>query len=160
MTKLFIPLLLTGFFIFAACNNSDNKTGDKGVLDGNNVQQALADSLEDLVWDGHDVGMAKMGKLRSMKLKAERVLDSISKLPAAARQAATPLKATLDSLVNDLASATEGMQKWMRDYGNTKDSAKNDPPQRIRFLNDEIVRVNKVRDDILQSLARADSLLK
>ena len=70
MNKLLIPFLLTGLFLYTACNNADNNTGDKEVLGGDKEQKSLADSLEDLVWDGHDVGMAKMGKLRSMKLKA------------------------------------------------------------------------------------------
>ena len=138
-----------------SCKNSDPETGDD-----TNKERSLADSLEDQVWDGHDVGMAKYGKLRSMKLKAEQMIDSISKLPAKAKGEAAVLRQKLDSLVTELSEAKEGMDQWMSYYRNVRDSAKDDAEKRVAFLRDEIGRVNKVRDAILQSLAKADSLIR
>ncbi len=149
-----LSTLVCSLFLFA-CKDSGSKSAE-----GKDEQQAQADSLLDIVWDGHDVGMAKYGKLRSMKLKTEQMLDSISKLPAAAKEAAAPLKEKLDGLLNDLTTAKDGMDKWMSDFGKQKDSAMEDLPLRIKFLSEEIGRVNKVRDDILNGLARADSLIK
>ena len=88
------------------------------------------------------------------------MIDSISKLPAAEKEAAASYREQLTSLVKDLSEAKEGMDGWMRYYRDVRDSAKDDPPKRIAFLRDEIERVNKIRDAILQSLARADSLIK
>ena len=150
-TSLLGILLTLALF---ACNNEKGEAGDSPEK-----ETSLLDSLEDQVWDGHDVGMAKYGKLRSMKLKAEMMIDSIARLPAAEKQQAADLRDRLTQLVRDLTDAKDGMDTWMRQFRDTKDSAKDDPDHRAQFLRDEILRVNKVRDDILNSLARADSLV-
>ncbi len=158
MRKLPPALLFFTLLVLLSCKDS------KSDQDANNSTPAsetsLADSLEDQVWDAHDVGMAKYGTLRGMKLRAEQIIDSISKLPESEKQAATEFREKLTALVTELSNAKEGMDGWMRYYRDVRDSAKDDPPKRIAFLRDEIERVNKVRDAILQSLARADSLIK
>ena len=156
MRKISLALLLSFSFALFACKDSKTETDTKT----SNSEASLADSLEDQVWDAHDVGMAKYGPLRGMKLKAEQMIDSISRLPEAEKAAAAFYREQLSSLVTELSNAKEGMDSWMRYYRDVRDSAKDDPPQRIAFLRDEIERVNKVRDAILQSLARADSLIK
>lgn len=151
MKKISILLLAIGV-AFCSCDNSaKNETKS-------DPQKAMVDSLEKAVDDGHMVGMQKMGKLKSMKFEAEKMLDSIAKLPAAAKAAAEPLKTQLDVLVADLADAKAQMDKWMSEY--VYDSAVNDAAQRIKYLMDENVKVAKMKEAILVSLQRADSLLK
>ena len=150
MLRLFTFIFVIGFL---ACNSENKKTETK-----TDSQQSLADSLENEVMDGHDVGMSKYGKLKSMKFEAERLLDSISKLPAKAREAAEPLKIKLDALVRDLGEAKDGMDKWMREFD--MDSAVNDTKARIDYLTSEKLKVGKVKESILQTLQRADSLLR
>jgi hypothetical protein len=50
------------------------------------------------------------------------------------------------------------MDKWMVEF--SMDSMKNNVEQRINYLTEEKLKVGKVKDAILNSLAQADSLLK
>ena len=141
------------FIAFMACNNEGKKkeTGTKGP-------KTQADSLMEDVMDGHDVGMSKYGKLEGSLKKVQQTLDSIAKLPAKARQAAAPLKAQLESVASDLNYAITAMDKWMQEFN--MDSAINNMEERIRYLTDEKMKVGKVKEAILNSLQKADSVLK
>ena len=159
MNKFKLAIIFLAFGFLAACNNK--KSADsKGVLGGKDGEtyRTIADSLEHGVMDGHNAGMAKYGKLTAMQNEAQRLLDSISKLPAKAREAMTPLKIKLDALVEDLRSAKDGMDKWMEEYN--MDSAVNNIEQRINYLTSEKIKVSKIKEDILNSLQKADSVLK
>lgn len=153
MNKFSLVFLFLVFSFLTACNNTDKKANT-----GNKASKTLADSLENEVMDGHNVGMAKYGKLSAMQNEAQRLLDSIAKLPAKAREAVAPLKAKLDGLVEDLRSAKSNMDKWMDEYN--MDSAVNNIAQRIKYLTEEKLKVSKVKEAILNSLQKADSILK
>lgn len=154
--KKVIVLFVSGFALcLFACN--DSKTGHGGHGQ-NNEPKTQADSLMKEVEDGHNVGMAKMGRLTRAEQATRRLLDSIEKLPAKARQAATPLKAKLDSLQKDLSYAESAMNKWMNEFN--MDSAVNNVQERIDYLQSEKLKVSKVKEAILGSLQKADSLLK
>jgi uncharacterized lipoprotein NlpE involved in copper resistance len=157
MKKIFIAALVACIFSLIACNNSDKKNDDhSGHTTG--VPKTQEDSLFADVMDGHDVGMAKMGKIRAMQAQVKKVLDSIATLPAKAKQAATPLKAKLDSVAADLSYAEMAMDKWMTEFN--MDSAKDNIEQRIKYLADEKLKVGKVKEAILGGLEKADSVLK
>ncbi|MBL7707425.1 MAG: viral A-type inclusion protein [Chitinophagaceae bacterium] len=145
-------LLLVSTFLLFACNNDDkhNHTGS--------APKTEADSLMHDVMEGHDVGMGKMPKLSAAQKQAQQWLDSIAKLPAKAQQAAAPLKAKIDSLAKDLSYAEFAMNKWMEEFN--MDSSLDNAEQRIKYLADEKMKVGKVKEAILGSLAKADSLLK
>jgi hypothetical protein len=146
-------ILITIFFttIAMACNNSkEESTGDN--------LKASADSLFEKVMEGHDIGMAKTPSLKTMREQAKKMIDSIGKLPAKAQEAAAPYKAKIDSLVKDLDYAEFAMDKWMDEF--KYDSAKNDLKRRIEYLTNENSKVGKVKEAILGSLQKADSLLK
>jgi hypothetical protein len=145
LIALFCTAIITG------CNNNSEPAAPDNL-------KANADSLYDEVMDGHNVGMAKMPTLSEMQEQAKKVLDSIGKLPAKAKEAAAPYRAKLDSLIKDLSYAEFAMDKWMTDF--KYDSAKNNLEQRIRYLTDENSKVGKVKQAILGSLQKADSLLK
>jgi hypothetical protein len=149
MKKLSIPVLLFLMTAVAACNNS---TEDKG-----NKEQATADSVAREVIDGHDVGMAKMGKLSKAQKEVNRLLDSVSRLPAQARTAAAPYKAKLDSLLKDLEYSDFAMNKWMNEF--SYDSLKNNIKARIEYLSSEKIKVTTIKESILSGLEQADSLL-
>lgn len=140
---------------FAACKN-DKKSEHDGQ--GTKEAQSQADSLMADVMDGHDVGMAKYGKLKAMENKVKASIDSIGKLPAKAQAELAPYKAKLDSVAADLRNAIFAMDKWMEEFN--MDSAKEDMEKRVQYLLDEKMKVGKVKDAILNSLNKADSLLK
>lgn len=156
--KKFILLLAAAAFFLTACNN-DKKDSDAGHHNhSKNTPQTQEDSLMADVMDGHDAGMAKYGKLQMMEKKVKASLDSISKLPAKAREELAPYKAKLDSVAADLSYAIFAMDKWMEEFD--MDSAKDNIENRIKYLLDEKMKVGKVKEAILNSLSKADSLLK
>lgn len=139
----------------AATACSDNTTeptrkdgfGDKPV--------SKEDSLHHEVMEGHDVGMAKIGRLRKYIGQIQQQEDSIGKLPAA-KQDQQYLQA-LAALKADLDAADKGMNTWMEEYNN--DSAKGNEALRLQYLESEKGKVTRVKDQILDALNRADSLL-
>ena len=153
MKRIFLFLAMMTF-IALACNNSENNHLDHGK---GSQPKTQADSLMKEVMDGHDIGMAKMGKLTRAEQTTRRLLDSIEKLPAKARQAAKPLKIRLDSLQKDLSYAELAMNKWMEEFN--LDSAVNNVQERIDYLGSEKLKVSKVKEAIVSSLQKADSIL-
>lgn len=141
---------------FTACNNEKDHEGHGGHR--KNQPQNRADSLMAEVMDGHDAVMPKMGKVRGAQKEAQRLIDSIAALPANAQAGAIELKSKLEELVKDLGYADFAMDKWMTEFD--MDSAKDNMEQRIRYLEDEKMKVGKVKEAILNSLSKADSLLK
>jgi len=150
-------ILVVAFFTISitACNNIENK--NNGHLK-TNEPKTKSDSLLKDVDNDHITGMAKMGRLTRAEQTARRLLDSIDKLPVKARQAAAPLKIKLDSLQKELSYAEFAMNKWMNEFN--MDSSVNNVQERINYLGSEKLKVSKVKEAILSSLQKADSLLK
>ena len=155
MNIVFIAFIFLSAISIISCN--DSKTTHSGHVK-NNEPKTKADSLMNDVMDGHNIGMAKMGKLTRAEQRTRRLLDSIEKLPAKAREAAVPLKVKLDSLQKDLSYAEFAMNKWMEEFN--MDSALNNVEERINYLGSEKLKVSKVKEAILGSLQKADSILK
>jgi hypothetical protein len=154
--RKYLLILMGVLFIAGSSCNDKTKTDEADI--NKQTPKTEADSLMTEVMDGHDVGMAKYGKLNAMQNKVQGMIDSIGKLPAKTRTALAPYKANLDQLLIDLKSAKAGMDKWMDEFN--MDSAVNDAQQRVKYLMDERLKVNKVKESILGSLQRADSLIK
>lgn len=154
MKHLFFLILFIVAAFFISCNDPENKKSGPAETQPRTEAQILWKE----VMKGHDIGMAKMGKLTRAEQAARRMLDSIEKLPAKAKQAAAPLKLKLDSLQKDLSYAEFAMNKWMEEFN--IDSAENDMKKRIEYLKSEKLKVSKVKESILSGLQKADSLLK
>lgn len=122
------------------------------------VLKSKEDSLYHEVINGHDAGMAKMGKLKGYKAEVQNALDSIAKFQGESKVNIAAYKTTLEGLFNDLESAEEGMNVWMEQFN--PDSASGENGKRINYLESEKRKVTKVREDILNSLMKADSILK
>jgi DNA repair ATPase RecN len=152
MKTINVFLAALSLVLLIACNN---KPADKT---GNKIEKTEEDSLLDDVMDGHDAGMAKMGALIRAKEKATRLLDSINKLPAKTQQAMTPYKAKLNNVIADLDEANAQMNKWMEEF--EMDSAVNNAKERINYLISEKGKVTKMKNAVLGSLQKADSVLK
>jgi hypothetical protein len=151
MKKRYAILFVLAIIVMTACNNSaDTKNGT--------VTKTKADSLLDEVDDGHAVAMGKMGKLNRTQQEVSRLIDSIGKLPAKAREASAPYKAKLENLKEELKTADVNMNQWMESFN--MDSAINNTEERIRYLTTEKIKVEKVKDAMLNSLQKADSVLK
>jgi hypothetical protein len=155
-TQLLVTLAIaTGFM---ACNsNSSQEGGHKGHDHGSaTAPKNYEDSLYKEVIDGHDVGMAKIAKIKGYASRVQQAIDSVKKLPAAAQQQALAYKQSLDSLLEDLQYADMSMDTWMTEF--VPDSAQEKKEVRIKYLEAERLKVNKVKENILSSLEKAAKL--
>jgi hypothetical protein len=132
-----------------ACNNSASE--DRAEV------RTQADSLADEIDDGHNKGMARMASLTRAQQRVKQLLDSISKLPARAKQQSGPFQAKLSDLLNELNEADSAMTKWMNEY--KWNQRFNSVEERIKYLEPEKKKVNEVKESILNSIHKADSLL-
>lgn len=149
------------FFIFyfafylLACQNTSPKTEDR--KDGYTaVLKTKEDSLFHEVMQGHDIGMARMGKVRGYLKQIQSELDSLARIPG--NKLDENYQEALIDLQEDLNYADYSMYTWMDEF--EADSAKTDKAKRLAYLESEKIKVEKVKENILSGLQRADSLLK
>jgi hypothetical protein len=141
-----ITLLATIFFAIA-CNENGSKQAEL---------KAQADSLFKIVMRGHDAGMANMSKLSRKITQVQHELDSLAQLSSS--KIDTVYRGRLLTLKEDLGYAEMGMNKWMEDFEVYK--YKDSFDLRVKYLESERDKVAIIRDSILNSLRRADSLIK
>ncbi|GAB3420129.1 hypothetical protein GCM10027516_16300 [Niabella aquatica] len=129
-----------------ACNNSGSENNERA--------KTLSDSLLQQVLEGHDVVMPKMMKLQRLQKEAAAEMDSLKKLPGNAHKARIAL---LDSTIKNLAYADVAMNEWMEGF--RYDSLKNNEPARIDYLKIQLEQVGTMKDIVLSSIEKADSVL-
>jgi hypothetical protein len=143
-------LIIASLVFIYACTeshqHSDRTNGYTPVL------KTKSDSLYHQVMAGHDTGMARMGRLIRYKKEVQAKIDSATKVAAESQFAGE-----LRRLYDDLQNAETGMNEWMTGF--KADSAEDNEDARVRYLETEKAKVEKVRDDILSSLRKFDSLV-
>lgn len=139
--------------LIMACNDTPTDTPRTDGFSAKPITRE--DSLHKEVMDGHDVGMAKMGRIRKYLAQVQQQLDSIGKLTV--KQQDKQYLQSLTALQQELKNAESGMNTWMDEYKD--DSAKTNETLRIQYLQTEKEKVQAVKTRILQSLQHADSLL-
>ncbi len=148
MLKLLATLLVSSLLIIACNDESATKT--------KTADELMLDSLNKDVDDGHIAGMSKMGKLNRLQQRVKVMIDSIDQLPAQAKTKLADYRQKLDTTLKQLDYADFAMNKWMSEF--KMDSAVNNTKARIRYLADEKIKVDNMKDAILNSIRRADSL--
>ncbi|NBO55365.1 MAG: hypothetical protein EBU84_12420 [Actinobacteria bacterium] len=127
---------------------------------GHTAPKTSLDSLYSSIWDAHDAVMPKMGKIRGAQRKAGHLLDSInlawSKRSMAEPEQVKAWKAALQSVIDELNYADYSMDRWMTEFN--IDSAQKEGETRRPYLESEKIKVDKVKEAVLRSLSRADSL--
>lgn len=143
-------------FVFAyACNNTDK--ADTNRKDGfTKVLKTKEDSLVNEVMEGHDIGMARMQKISKYLEQIKLKLDSLSKVPASKLD--ENYQQSLIDLQEDLNYAEYGMNTWMDEF--RLDTLKDNKEKRLEYLEAEKKKILQVKESILGSLERADSLFK
>jgi hypothetical protein len=149
-----IALVSLGLFM-AACNNGAS-SGETADHSGPPAPKTKEDSLFHEVMEGHDAGMAKVGKLRGNIKETERRLDSVGKLPA--KQVNAAYKRSLTNLQAALTKANNEMNNWMTAF--KVDTLADNKELRIKYLEDEKAKVAVVKGLIFSALNQADSVLK
>ena len=144
-------LIAISFLFFIACTENQKPARTDGFT---KVLVTKEDSLLQEVMDGHDAGMARMLKLSKYQKKVADAIDSIGKLPSAKRDKA--YLTTLEELKEELSYAENSMNLWMEGF--KMDSLKDQPTLRLTYLEQQRTTVLKVKEAILNSLGRTDSL--
>ena len=146
MKNFFLLMGAVSFFI--SCNNADKKSVGGGL-------KAKADSLYQEVLHGHDEGMVGWMKIEDKKKAIQHLQDSVNTL---AGKASTDFKERLSGAMNDLQTAYNDMDSWMRDMN--LDSATDNLEQRIKYLTEEKLKAATIKAAINNSIQKADSLLR
>lgn len=158
MKSFFFAVSLFSIGVWA-CNNAEQHDHAADHQHGQPEKSlTIGDSLYKEVMDAHDAVMPKMGKVRGAQKRAQELIDSISGLKGQSLKDNQLWKKDLEQLVSDLNYADYAMDQWMTDFN--LDSGSTNEEVRVKYLTDEKVRVTKVKEAILNSLAKADSLLK
>lgn len=117
------------------------------------ILETREDSLFHDVMEGHDKGMAKMGKLMRYQRFTRRAIDSLNQLPKAVVDAG--LIDRYSQMLQQFVQADDAMYQWM---GNFKaDTLKDNMPARERYLLMEKSKVEQVRNLILDAEQVGDS---
>jgi len=142
-------LICTFLFVgaFAACAGS-TESEEAGT---SNALGSPVDSLFHEVMDGHDAGMAKVGRLRKYSQQLAHQIDSITKSSNSSSNI-TELQRVKDSL--DRAHAA--MFEWMDGFKADTLTASTD--RRMQYLQAQKTSVLLVRDRIMNSIRLYDSL--
>lgn len=154
-------LLLFSFavILLVACTSGEDREHEGHHGHGESEKPLTqADSLYEEVMGAHDAVMPKMGRVRGAQKTVQQLIDSIGALPVKIQKANQGLKKSLEQLKSELSYADFAMDKWMTEFN--LDSGANNREVRIKYLTDEKMKVNKVKEAVFQALARADSLLK
>ncbi len=130
--------------IVMACNSGGSADAEP--------QKSLSDSLLQQVLDGHDVAMPKMMKLQRLQKDAQTEIDSLKRTPGNTQRIAL-----LDSTLKNLSYADVAMHEWMEGF--KYDSLKGNEPARVDYLKIQLASVNAMKEVVLSSIAKADSVL-
>lgn len=100
--------------------------------------------LEKEVMAIHDEVMPKLGELNKLKRNLSKQLPDIQN---------EPLRSEVLQIITDLENADEGMMTWMSEY-----KIPSDESSKTEYLTKEKESIQKVRKDMLSSIAKAKSL--
>lgn len=131
------------FVIFLSCNRSTHEH-DHHHQAGKAVESNENEALYNEVMKIHDDGMEKMGEIHLSKKNLKEKLTTRTGESKAATEAA----------IARLDSADRGMMNWMHNFNPPEDTL--DGEAYREYMELELEKVKKVREDILEALAEAN----
>lgn len=129
-----LTFTLLALLLFAGCQKQSN--------DHEQTEDSPNQALYDEVMDIHDEVMPKMNDIQ----KAKTALRTRLELPGISEGE----KQEIGNKIARLDSASEGMMVWMRQFDPIADSVGEEKAR--TYLERELVKVKKVREDILKAL--------
>ena len=141
--------MLLFFGMAAGCNDASEDTAAGRTTGYGDKPQSKEDSLFKDVMHDHDEGMARTRELNEAIRQMRSKVDSLVKAnrnPEAERK-----------ILEELEEAKNSMKTWMEEFN--IDSLKDKAERRIEYLETEKKKISNVRDNIRESIRRADSLL-
>jgi hypothetical protein len=106
-------------------------------------------ALEDSVMAVHNEVMPKLDNIFKL---TESLKDKVAKTP----DMPDPKKKEIEAAIDSLNNASEGMMVWMRKF--TPPAPTDDPQAARAYLKQEMVKVERVKADILSSIERGKAL--
>jgi hypothetical protein len=140
-----VVLVLIFSIAFVSCRKSGQDEHHENQ-EAETPQNEDTDPLYDEVMKLHDEGMDKMDEIYALK-------DDLKKKIAAVPELASEKKKDIEARISQLDSAGRSMMIWMRNFHPENDSL--DDQSYHEYLESEMQRVKKVRDDILAAIERA-----
>ncbi|MFO8146726.1 MAG: hypothetical protein ACQEWG_13175 [Bacteroidota bacterium] len=141
-----LTLILLGIALFGAIS-----------CDSTSEEKNQYDALYKEVISAHDEVMPKMGELSGLSKKLKQQIDST--------QTSTVI---YEKSIEDLENSYDFMMEWMRDF--SEEFVKDQTPfeelspeerkAKIEALEEEVISVNKLRDQINSSIERAKELIE
>jgi hypothetical protein len=142
--KNLVKFMVIGLFVVACGQKTDSHEHHSEA--GDALSEAGTEGLYNEVMKVHDEVMPKMDDLYKAK---ERLKDSIANTP----DLAEAKKQEIELLIAELDSASDGMMIWMRQFQPLEDSLGEEKAR--EYLENEMERVKKVREDINEALSKA-----
>lgn len=136
---LSLSLILIAF----GCKEKSHEHADHDATASDVTEVSGNQALYNEVMKVHDEVMPKMDDIHRTK---QQLKEKLEKAPAADRSA-------IESTIARLDSAGEGMMVWMRQFRPLPDSLGEEKAR--EYLENEMEKVKKVREDILQALEQA-----
>ena len=139
---IFLILAVVCFALGCGKSGEQETTHDHGPAPAGLEEGALYDEVMKL----HDEGMEKMDEMYALK---QELMKKIEATPDLLQEK----QAELESKISQLDSASRAMMVWMRNFHPENDTL--DTQGYRNYLESELEKVKKVRDDIFAAVERA-----
>src|SRR5688572_5479035 len=146
LSKILVPVMLVMIWSCGQKSNDDHHDHE-----GHDMEEGGNQALYDEVMKVHDEVMLKMDDINKLKGQLKEKIDNA---PAMAEDK----KKEIESIIVRLDSASEGMMVWMRKFNPLPDSLGEE--QAKEYLEGEMEKIKKVRDDVRKALEEAEGVQK
>lgn len=149
MKNLIVVLAIASFLFLASCQQKSEHDKHEGhdAHAQDKTETSENEKLYNEVMKVHDEVMPKMDDIHRLKMSIREKIEKNPNLPKVER-----LK--LDAMYAKLDSANDGMMVWMREFRPLPDSVGEEKAK--KYLENEMERVNKVRDNMLKAIESAE----
>jgi hypothetical protein len=141
LSTLLAILLLTG--------SCAQKHQDAGEHNHHHEEATGNKALYDEVMKVHNEVMPKMDDILKLRGNLKKKITDTPEMPA-------EKKSAIESAIVKLDSASEGMMVWMRKFTPPTDSTTEEKAR--EYLEDQKVKVQKVKEDMLKAIEAAEAL--
>lgn len=142
LAKILVVLIIVAF----GCKEKSHEHEGHDATASDVTETSGNQELYNEVMKVHDEVMPKMNDVHRLKQEMKEKLDSQNLDQAE--------KIKIQGMIARLDSANEGMMIWMRQFSPLPDSLGEEKAR--EYLEDEMEKVKKVREDILQALEEAE----
>ena len=149
LSKTLLPVMLV--IIWSCGQKSNDEHHDHDGHDPD-TEEGGNKALYDDVMKVHDEVMPKMDNIYKLKGQLKEKIDNTPELAA-------DKKKEIEGIIQRLDSASEGMMVWMRKFNPPADTVVGEE-QAKEYLEGEMEKIKKVRDDVRKALEEAEVAVK